>query len=128
MGYVMRRGLNGLKVRQKRMIKIWVDDEREMPKGYSCTACTISCALYFIEKAFYDKEDVEISLDHDAAKYADMGGDYIKILEKLEELSYKYSIVKDYIKNKITFHLHTANPVGRENMRRIIQKNGWREV
>ena len=55
-------------------------------------------------------------------------GDYIKILEKLEELSYKYPIVKDYIKNKITFHLHTANPVGRDNMRRIIQKNDWREV
>ena len=121
-------GKNGLKVRQKTMIKIWVDDEREMPKGYSCTACTVRCALYFIEKAFYDKEDVEISLDHDAGKYADIGGDYIKILEKLEELSYKYPIVKDYIKNKITFHLHTANPVGRENMRRIIQKNGWREV
>ena len=110
------------------MIKIWVDDEREMPKDYSCTACTTICALYFIKKAFYDKEEVEISLDHDAGKYADMGGDYIKILEKLEELSYKYTIVKDYIKNKITFHLHTANPVGRENMRRIIQKNGWREV
>ena len=24
--------------------------------------------------------------------------------------------------------IHTANPVGRENMRRIIQKNGWKEV
>ena len=110
------------------MIKIWVDDERDMPKDYSCTACTTRCALYFIKKAFYDKEEVEISLDHDAGKYADMGGDYIKILEKLEELSYKYPMVKDYIKNKITFHLHTANPVGRDNMRRIIQKNGWREV
>ena len=28
----------------------------------------------------------------------------------------------------IPIHLHTANPAGRENMRRIIQKNGWREV
>ena len=111
------------------MIKIWVDDERETPEDYNCTAYTTGCALYFIEKAFYDnKDEVEISLDHDAGKYADMGGDYIKILEKLEELSYKYPMVKDYIKNKITFHLHTANPVGRENMRRIIQKNGWREV
>ena len=67
-------GKNGLKVRQKTMIKIWVDNEREMPKDYSCTACTTRCALYFIKKAFYDKEEVEISLDHDAGKYADMGG------------------------------------------------------
>ena len=28
----------------------------------------------------------------------------------------------------IPIHLHTVNPVGRDNMRRIIHKNGWREV
>lgn len=26
------------------------------------------------------------------------------------------------------FHLHSKNPVGIQNMRAIIQKNGWREI
>ena len=97
------------------MIKIWVDDERDMPKDYSCTACTTRCALYFIKKAFYDKEEVEISLDHDAGKYADMGGDYIKILDWLEETGRNYPI-----------RIHSMNPVGVEKMKQIIRKNGWR--
>ena len=48
-------------------------------------------------------------------------------LAKKENLLEKVAVLYN-IKNKITFHLHTANPVGRENIRRIIQKNGWREV
>ena len=28
----------------------------------------------------------------------------------------------------IPIHLHTMNPVGRENMRRIIQHNGWKQI
>ena len=59
-----------------------------------------------------------------------MAGDYIKVLDYLDERcnAHPYSKFTKFIKNKISFHLHTANPVGRENMRRIIQKNGWREV
>lgn len=60
----------------------------------------------------------EISLDHDAGDYVAYGGDYIKILDKMEEKGI----------NNISIHLHTANPVGRENMRRIIKKNEWKEV
>lgn len=37
------------------MIKIWVDDEREMPEDYSCTACTTRCALYFIMRRIIQK-------------------------------------------------------------------------
>ena len=46
------------------------------------------------------------------------GGDYIKLLDWLEEM------------NITTFpiHIHSQNPVGAENMRRIIRKNGWREA
>lgn len=59
----------------------------------------------------------EISLDHDAGDFAKFGGDYIKILDTIEELNYS-----------IPIHIHTANPVGAENMRRIIRKNGWKEI
>lgn len=41
--------------------------------------------------------------------YVNQGGDYIKLLDWLEETG-------------------RNNPVGVENMRRIIQRNGWTEV
>ena len=110
------------------MIKIWVDDEREMPEDYSYQAFTVANANAVINISYNLDEDVFISLDHDAGQYATDSGDYIQILNILEFKSHEDTSWKDYIKNKMTFHLHTANPVGRENMRRIIQKNGWREV
>lgn len=72
-----------------------------------------------VEGEKFNLKDIEeISLDHDSGDYFQYGGDYIKILDYMEELEI----------NDIPIHLHTANPVGRENMRRIIQKNGWREI
>ena len=59
-----------------------------------------------------------LDLDHDAGDFVKMGGDYIFILEWLENVG---------IYN-IPIRLHTMNPVGRENMRAIIQKNGWKEI
>lgn len=112
------------------MIKIWVDDERPMPEDYNYLSFTTNFTVWFIQDLYYDniKDDILVSLDHNAGKYADRGGDYVKVLEKFETLCYEDSKFQEFIKNKITFHLHTANPVGRENMRRIIRKNGWREV
>lgn len=45
------------------------------------------------------------------------GGDYIKILDWLEKTGRNYPI-----------RIHSMNPVGVENMRRIIRRNGWKEV
>lgn len=56
-------------------------------------------------------------MDHDAGEYASKGGDYIKLLDWLEGTKRNYPI-----------HIHSMNPVGVENMRRIIQKNSWKEV
>ena len=58
-----------------------------------------------------------IDLDHDAGDYAYDGGDYIKLLDWLEETERNYPI-----------RIHSMNPVGVENMRRIIRRNGWTEV
>jgi hypothetical protein len=58
-----------------------------------------------------------IDLDHDAGDFARAGGDYIAILDWLEETGRNYPI-----------RIHSMNPVGVENMRRIIQRNGWTEV
>lgn len=110
------------------MIKIWIDDEREMPDNYTHLAYSTNYAIQLIRDAYYYNYDLEVSLDHDAGKYVNKGGDYIKVLERLEETCYENPNFRNYIRDKVIFHLHTANPVGRENMKRIIQKNGWREI
>jgi hypothetical protein len=58
-----------------------------------------------------------IDIDHDAGDYANDGGDYIKLLDWLEETGRNYPI-----------RIHSMNVVGRENMRAIIRRNGWKEV
>ena len=105
------------------MNKIWVDDIRPAPEGYKWVKTVDLCKdlLHWHKIPRRDNTILlidEISLDHDAGDYVKYGGDYIKILDYMEELGI----------NDISINLHTANPVGRENMRRIIQKNGWREV
>ena len=58
-----------------------------------------------------------IDVDHDLGDYAKDGGDGVKLLDWLEETSRNYPI-----------RIHSQNPVGVANMRRIIQRNGWKEV
>ena len=58
-----------------------------------------------------------IDIDHDAGEYANDGGDYIKLLDWLEETGRNYPI-----------RIHSQNPVGVINMRRIIERNGWKEI
>lgn len=58
-----------------------------------------------------------LDLDHDAGDYVSDGGDYIRLLDWLEKTSRNYPI-----------RIHSMNPVGVENMRRIIERNGWEEI
>ena len=102
-------------------MKLWIDDLREAPEGFGW-AKSVNDAKYQIvwwevHCAKYDEEGLFISVDHDAGDYAHDGGDYIKLLDWLEETGRSYPI-----------HIHSQNPVGVENMRRIIERNGWREV
>ena len=101
-------------------MKIWVDDVREPPswntdlwQWVKSVNSAINAIEYF-EKWF--KVEL-IDIDHDAGDYANDGGDYIKLLDWLEETGRSYPI-----------RIHSMNPVGRENMRAIIQRNGWTEV
>ena len=109
------------------MIKVWIDDIREAPKEYSWCRSTRG-ALRFITQ---NKDYIElIDLDHDAGDYQEDGGDFIGVLKELERLSRNprwAPIYKDLIKTW-KFRLHSANPVGVQNMRAIIQANGWKEV
>lgn len=116
-------------------MKIWVDDVRPAPDDSYTWIKSVNefketvWLIENIQKSFYslnqekmneirNRKIVElIDLDHDAGEFASDGGDYINILNWLEETGRNYPI-----------RIHSMNPVGVENMRRIIEKNGWREV
>ena len=125
-------------------MKIWVDDVRPAPDGYEwCKSVNdakrkiigIERQIEFIERkaneAFRNfhriqslqirklatRREIEfIDIDHDAGEYAIYGGDYIKILDWLEEMN---------LGDGITFKIHSQNTVGRQNMKRVIEKNNW---
>ena len=113
------------------MAKIWVDDIRPAPEGYVwCRSTNETIAALF---KYRFNEITEINLDHDAGQFAADGGDFIAVLNELERLVnvenfFKRSFWNTKCKEEYTFVLHSQNPVGVENMRRIIQKNGWTEV
>lgn len=65
----------------------------------------------------------EISLDHDSGIYHYRGGDYIEFLNWLEKKNIECGWTVPTI-----FFLHSMNPVGVANMRRIIERNGWKEI
>jgi hypothetical protein len=99
-------------------MKLWVDDVRAAPQGYVWCR-SVNGSIDFINACFNDlKAEIEIiDIDHDAGDYASEGGDYIKLLDWLEAMGFN-----------IPIHIHSMNPVGIANMRRIIQRNGWTEV
>ena len=66
-------------------MKLWVDDVRPAPEGY-VWCFTVRGAIDGIKEAEFYNETIElIDIDHDAGVHADNGGDYIRILDWLEE-------------------------------------------
>ena len=111
-------------------MKLWIDDVRPAPEGYfwcksvnEAREVILSCESdveYHWKHYGYISTRMAVELidiDHDAGEYASDGEDYIKLLDWLEETNRNYPI-----------HIHSMNPIGVENMRRIIKKNGWKEV
>lgn len=103
-------------------MKLWIDDVRPAPEGSNsdwiwCKSVNEAKRLISVLRyqMFIDIDVIDI--DHDAGEYAQYGGDYIKLLEWLEWAGLSYPI-----------HIHSMNPVGVQNMRAIIQHNGWEEV
>ena len=114
-------------------MKLWLDDVRPAPEGYVWVksvneAKDIICRTMakFKESAVrgYIDEDLYIDiidLDYDAGDYTNDGGDYIKLLDWLEWLYDGHGTFTE-------FHIHSMNSVGCANMRRIIERNGWKET
>lgn len=105
-------------------MKIWVDDMRPAPEGYRWykSVNAAKCAIRNIESCYWHTRNelylIElIDMDHDAGDYSHLGGDYIELLNWFEETGRNYPI-----------RIHSMNPVGVANMRRIIERNGWTEI
>lgn len=114
-------------------MRLWLDDVRPAPEGYvwckSVRDAIITIKLREVrienilrrytpsETRMKDLSIQIIDIGDDAGEYAQYGEDYIKLLDWLEETGRNYPI-----------RIHSMNPFGVENMRRIIQKNGWTEV
>ena len=93
------------------VMKIWLDDIRPAPKEYEW-ARSVNEAIALVKNAEEKGDEVEImDLDHDLGDYYSDGGDAIRILNYLAERKAFYPI-----------EIHTANPVGRANMERTINR------
>ena len=110
--------MEGYIMRSVNDIRIWVDDIRIIPDEYTNWCKSVRECIDTIEYARRNNRVVSIiDLDHDSGEYYDDGGDYIRILDYIEQY---------YPDNDIVFRIHTQNPVGRDNMLSIILNNGWK--
>lgn len=107
-------------------MKLWIDDIRKAPSGYYWCKDVNSAKKIIKDTERYNEthsminvsHQIEvIDIDHDSGEFAKHGGDYIRLLDWLEETGRSYPI-----------HIHSMNPVGVENMRAIIRRNNWTEV
>ena len=92
-------------------MKIWLDDLRPVPSGY-VGARSVNEAISLIKEAEEKGIEIELlDLDHDLGDFYSDGGDAIKILDWLVERETFYPVT-----------IHTAHPVGRANMVRMIER------
>ena len=99
-------------------MKLWIDDVRPAPPGYIWFKSVNKAIDTISDLINFGIDDISIiDIDHDAGDYAVDGGDYIKLLDWLEETGCNYPI-----------RIHSMNPVGVANMRAIIERNGWKEI
>lgn len=97
-------------------MKLWIDDVRPAPEGYIWFK-SVNAVKEWLSRIEYTWGVELIDIDHDAGDYATDGGDYIRLLDWLEETGRNYPI-----------RIHSMNPVGVANMRAIIKKNNWKEI
>lgn len=108
-------------------MRLWIDDIRPAPEGYIWKQ-NVASGWATIILAHSRMEKLIIDLDYDAGEYAEKHGDYIELLNLLEEKSNTNKFWEEYLKEYVSFHIHSMNTVGAENMRRIIRRSGWKEV
>lgn len=109
----------------KTKIRIWLDDVRPKPEDefgvrwlwYTTAEALIEDLKRYINWGLGIQWELDyISLDNDLGE---------GLLEGYQVLDWLESLL---IPIEFGFHIHTSNPVARERMRAIIERNGWREV
>ena len=96
-------------------MKIWLDDLRPAPAGFVWCRSVNEAKRLIAEQE--TSQPIEcIDCDQDLGDYADDGGDGIRLLDWLLERGTLYPVA-----------LHTMNPVGRDNMRRMLQRHWMKE-
>ena len=110
-------------------MKLWIDDVRPAPEGYQWCR-SVKEAKKMIVPAYIAYIGIFhinpnaplpfelLDLDHDSGDYYKDGGDFIEILKWFEKTQTPCPPIR----------LHSMNPVGVQNMRAIIERNGWKEV
>jgi hypothetical protein len=106
-------------------MKLWIDDVRPAPEGYDwCKSVNEAIETIKIGEKNAVYATMTRQTDNIVTRWwpelIDIDSDFcdaIHLLDWLEETSRNYPI-----------RIHSANPVGVANMRRIIERNGWKEV
>ena len=97
-------------------MKLWLDDIRPAPEGWTWHL-HVDNMIDDIRWLMRHNKTIEmISLDNDLGELEKEG---YKVLDWLESLQ---------IPIEFGIHIHSANPVARDRMRAIIQRNGWKEI
>lgn len=113
------------------MVYMWIDDLRPAPASYFevddpfYVINSTDSAIKVIRTEYKaGNTTFLLDIDHDAGDFEPQGGDYINILRRLEDMRHG-----GHLRNiKIKVKFHTMNPVGRINMRSIIEANDdWME-
>jgi hypothetical protein len=97
------------------MIRLWLDDERPMPRGYNMHVRKAGLALEVIKKL----KVIEVSFDHDLGGGPDGGWLAIEI-EKL---------ASGGLVESMQWHVHSANPPGKKRIEAAMQsaERFWRK-
>ena len=102
---------------------IWLDDIRPIDKKYDsyvrygtyADPKSVNAAIYWITEAEkWGYKYFILDLDHDLGDSANDGGDGIKLLD--------WIVKSGRTTSNYQVRLHTMNPVGRENMQRMIDR------
>ena len=92
---------------------IFLDDIRDPPSDEWIVVRDAVTAYHHIVDAWVAGRTIVISLDHDLGEDIPTGYDLLNWIEK--DIA-----TDDYLRPNISFRIHSANPVGRDNMTRAI--------
>lgn len=88
-------------------LKVWLDDERPMPDGFDIHARTSEKAVEYLKSGVVSM----ISLDHDLGEGNGTG---YEVAKYIEESAFNGEL------SRMEVRVHSANPVGRMNIRRCV--------